>query len=100
MSLGVEWQDENGQVLGRYDGPVLQGMLFEFAERDSACLRFIDAYGDTTFNQLQIPVLLEELESLGADRELGDQLPVVRALLAFIEQARDQTHTYIKFIGD
>jgi hypothetical protein len=31
---------------------------------DTACLRFIDPYGETLFNTLQMPVLLEELESL------------------------------------
>jgi hypothetical protein len=100
MPIGVEWQDENGRVLARYEGPLLHARLFDHAEQNQACLRFIDPYGDTTFNQLQLPTLLAELESLGADRDLGEHLVVIRALLAFLEQARDQTHTYVKFIGD
>ena len=28
----------------------------------SVCLRFIDPYGDATFNQLQLPLLLRELK--------------------------------------
>ena len=100
MPMAVEWQDEKGRVLARYDGPLLHARLFEHAEQDEACLRFIDSGGDTTFNQLQLPVLLEELQSLGADRELGEGLQVIRALLAFLERARDEPHTYVKFIGD
>ena len=30
------------------------------------CLRFIDEYGDTVFNQLQAPVLIRELENAAA----------------------------------
>jgi hypothetical protein len=100
MPISVEWQDEDGHVLARYEGPDLHASLFDHAEQDQVCLRFIDPYGDTTFNQLQVPVLLAELESLGADRELGDHLDVIRALLTFLEQARDETHTYVKFVGD
>jgi hypothetical protein len=100
MPIGVEWQDEDGGLLARYEGPLLHARLLEHAEQDQACLRFIDPYGDTTFNQLQLPTLLVELESLGVDRALGEDLVVIRALLAFLEQARDQTHTYVKFIGD
>jgi hypothetical protein len=87
-------------LLARYEGPLLHAKHFEHAEQDQACLRFIDPYGDTTFDQLQLPILLAELESLGADRELDEELVVIRALLTFLEQARDQTHTYVKFIGD
>jgi hypothetical protein len=100
MPIAVEWQDEKGRVLARYDGPLLHARLFEHAEQDQACLRFIDPSGDTTFNQLQLPVLLAELESLGADRELGEQLQAIRALLAFLERARDQPHTYVKLMSD
>lgn len=32
--------------------------------QDTVCLRFIDPYGDTVFNQLQIPVLITEFETL------------------------------------
>jgi hypothetical protein len=32
----------------------------------TVCLKFIDAYGDTVFNQSQLPILLEELESVCA----------------------------------
>jgi hypothetical protein len=32
--------------------------------RATCCLRFIDQYGDTTFNQLQLPVLIDEFATL------------------------------------
>ena len=67
---------------------------------NSVCLRFIDPWGDTVFNQSQVPVLLVELEYSAAsqtDPELKSHLEKVCRLVA---RAKDQTHMYIKFIGD
>jgi len=66
----------------------------------TCCLRFIDPYGDSVFNQGQIPVLLEELRTLRhvtLDTELA---AVLTELCAFVEQAVGQIHTYVRFIGD
>ena len=63
-------------------------------------IRFIDPAGDTTFNQLQIPVLLGEL--MTAVRKCTN--PQAQAhgeqLISLIESAVGRTHTYVKFIGD
>jgi hypothetical protein len=50
MAIDVEWQDERGERVARYDGPPIDGRLPEHAPPESSCLRFIDPYGDTTFN--------------------------------------------------
>ena len=99
MAIDVQWQDERGVCISRYDGPPIEGRLPARAASDSACLRFIDPYGDTTFNLSQIEVLERELESLqlGDDAELAQQRD---ALLAFIQRMPDRLHRYLKFIGD
>ena len=99
MPIDVEWQDERGGQRARYNGPPVTRLLVERAEPTSPCLRFIDPYGNTTFNQHQLPVLIAELETLSAVTTDG-QAAVIRALLLFLATARDQVHTYIKFIGD
>jgi hypothetical protein len=35
--------------------------------QDTKCLAFVDPYGDTIFNQLQLPVLISELEAVLAE---------------------------------
>ncbi|CAN5339404.1 hypothetical protein BH09PAT4_BH09PAT4_09110 [soil metagenome] len=64
------------------------------------CLQFIDPWGDALFNQGQIPVLLRELH---AELPKVGQ-PEVRAhlekVIRLVERTVDQTHTYVKFIGD
>ena len=62
MAIDVEWQGENGEPILRYVGPPIDGRLGEAAPENSRCLRFLDAYGDTTFNSHQVPVLERELE--------------------------------------
>jgi len=95
----VELQDERGRTLARYDGPAVTRALVERADPASVCVRFIDPYGNTTFNQLQLPILVRELEALES-RTRDGQAQVVRALLAFLHQASDRVHAYVTFIGD
>lgn len=68
--------------------------------KDSYCLQFIDPWGDTVFNQAQIPVLLAELKrssQVQTDSGISAHLQKVCSL---VERAKDEIHTYIKFIGD
>ena len=54
---------------------------------DTVCLRFIDPYGDTIFNHLQLPLLLEELElhgRLATDAELREH---IRAMMELVKRA-------------
>jgi hypothetical protein len=66
----------------------------------SVCLRFIVPWGDTVFNQAQNSDLLNELSAEvreTRDPEVRDQLQKV---IRLVELARNETHTFIKFIGD
>lgn len=67
---------------------------------ETVCLRYIDAFGDTYFNQAQLSMLLQELRS--AERETDD--PEIREHLTkvvrLVERAIDRMHTYILFRGD
>ena len=66
----------------------------------SVCLRFVDAYGLTIFNQAQLPVLLSELErtaSLQTNPEIRSHIQEVCRL---VSGAKGKVHMYIKFVGD
>jgi hypothetical protein len=66
----------------------------------TVCLRFIDAWGDTVFNQAQITVLLEELRLAERTQSESEIKAHLGKVVRLVERALDQTHTYIKFIGD
>ncbi|HYS88819.1 MAG TPA: hypothetical protein VEN78_28015 [Bradyrhizobium sp.] len=66
----------------------------------SVCLRFIDPWGDTVFNQAQIPVLLAELERSAASQTNAEIKAHLQKICRLVAKAKDQTHMYIKFTGD
>ena len=102
MTWPVIWQNEHGEELGRLDDPGFLPELLPPSDESptTACLGFIDPYGDTVFNQAQLDQLLAELESRRASiRDLRVRRGLDQ-LLAFLRPCVDQLHTYIKIIGD
>src|SRR5687767_14971403 len=102
MTLPVIWHDEFGVELGRLYDPGFALELLPAADESvtTACLRFIDPYGDTVFNQAQLGELILELESR---RSRITDLPLRRRLdqlLEFLRPCAGQVHTYIKIVGD
>jgi hypothetical protein len=102
MPIDIFWQDENGQILEKaptWFNP--WGYMDEPQDLDSTkCLRFIDEYGDTAFNQYQISILIEELESLRQRSKNEQARESLELLISFVRKAEGQVHTYIKFVGD
>jgi len=91
--------DEAGSIRATFpDCEALHALLDARPSQDSCCLRFIDPYGDTTFNQLQLPVLAAELRAAAANGAPALRARI-EALAAFVESARE-TQMYVKFVGD
>jgi hypothetical protein len=100
QAITVVVQDEDGKPLAGdvvWRGPMLP------ADDDLGfpCLRFVDPYGDTVFNQIQIPVFLNELRRL-LDSPLPDEQACdIRAVTDLVEPfVVDRTLFYVKLIGD
>lgn len=66
----------------------------------SVCLRFIDPWGDAVFNQAQIPELLQELRGELAETRDTEVRSHLEKVIQLVQRAVNQTHTYIKFLGD
>ena len=99
MSIDVEIQDEQGRTLARYDGPALGLQFLKLAPPDSSCFRFILPWADTTFNEEQVKVLVNELRDAINNTESPSRRSELSSLVRFIEGAVG-VHTYVKFIGD
>ncbi len=103
MGINTAWINERNETKQEVfdNGMVLSNLTSRwFTLTDTVCLRFIEPWGDTVFNQSQIPVLLEELKaeiSFQSNPKTRNHLETVAQL---VERAVNQTHTYIKFIGD
>ena len=69
-------------------------------QANSVCLRFIDPWGNTVFNQAQLPVLLAEFQGAVAQQVDAEVKAHLGKVIRLLEQASGRTHTYIEFTGD
>lgn len=102
MGIDVRVESEDGVAEATlHDSDDLTEQLLPALEDErSPCLRFIDPYGDTTFNQLQLPFLIKELEAVVAT--VGDAILQKHgtAILKLAKRSASEVHTYLKFYGD
>ncbi len=103
MGVCIEVQDEQGEALSDMvcdTQNLLRRILPDFTDKSFACLRFIDPYGNTVFNILQMDAVIDELDRL-ADAHTGKEsqtlLGEIRKLAEF---SKKHPHQYLVFIGD
>jgi hypothetical protein len=63
-------------------------------------IQYIDLHGDTIFNQLQVPVLLDELRELTEQTQSDEERTFLKAVLDLVEGSKNQVHTHVRFCGD
>jgi len=92
-------QDETGNQVGEaVDFPV--NVLPPPEDERFVFLRFVDAYGDTVFNRLQIPAVIEELLVVKAGSNNQDERALIDKIVMLLRLGQEQPHLYVKFIGD
>jgi hypothetical protein len=102
VDVNVRWQDEDGKRIEEILDPDMRisHLVLNTDLDGTTCLQFIDPYGDTTFNRLQIPILIEELKSVANEVRDTDIRDHLLRVVELAEKSRDEVHTYLKFIGD
>ena len=101
MGINVQHETETDEVLDTLLDPnSLLVRLVTNEQDEGVCLRFIDSYGDTIFNQAQIPVLIREIHA-AIERSTDEEINAhASKVLDLIKKADGELHTYIRFIGD
>lgn len=97
--IRVVVQDEKGNEIGQAVD-VSTAVIAQPGDPRFACLRFVDPYGDTVFNTLQLAPLLKDIRLL---RELPNAIEneaAFRQVEALIERCQTEPHLYLKLIGD
>ena len=102
MGFDIRLEDEHGQQLGEVGDPrnLLHRLLPPSADASFSCLRFIDPYGDTVFNQMQIETFLAELARVAATATTGPELDLLQKIRELAERCKSEPHLHIKFYGD
>jgi hypothetical protein len=102
MGLVVALHNEQGQSLQEVvdDHNLLHHLLPPLADTSYQCLRFVDWYGDTVFNQLQMDTFLSELARLAEAATHPEELALLAGIRALAEECQRGVHLFVKFIGD
>src|SRR5437867_12863624 len=99
MGLSVRLKTEKDEQRGSVDDPrnLLARSLPSEEDRSFRCLGFIDLYGDTVFNYLQMPDLIDELKRI--DNGNSERSVIIAAVKRLAELRRDE-RLYLWFYGD
>ena len=92
-------QDEDGSQIG--EGCDFPTTLFPSIEDSRfTCLRFVDPYGDTVFNHLQVRAILDELSQLELVCKDHSVRGMIGQLRTLADRCLSEPHLYLKLIGD
>lgn len=61
-------------------------------------IKYLDPYGDATFNSLQLDDLLTDLRELEKNGRLKTKL--LTELTGLVSECKSEVHSYLKFFGD
>jgi hypothetical protein len=102
MGLAIALQDEFGGHLEIVTDPknILGRLLSEYSDYAHPILSSIDLYGDTIFNRIQMDRFLAEWAEALANAKTPEQKDLISAVEILARRCRDETHLYLKFIGD
>jgi hypothetical protein len=102
MGINIALEGENGDVLESVtDGRNLRRRLLPSDTRQPCpLLGFIDPYGDTVFNRLQMDQFLAEWKTVADRATTEEERVLVTGVGALAERCKAGVHLYLKFIGD
>src|SRR5687767_6049566 len=98
MGLTIVLEDENGGAIQTLPKELAYEELENINLDDFILLKYIDFYGDTTFNTLQLDYLIGDFEKLKP--MLVSQREIIQQIINLAKRSQDEVHTYIKFYGD
>jgi len=103
VAFDINREDEDGHVIEslEFDTGPLSRLLPDFRDESFHCLRFIDPYGNTTFNRFQVEhQFLPEWKRLYDRAESRDDRRLLRAVEHLARRCLEDVHLYLKFVGD
>jgi len=78
------------------------GITFPVPTGDTSynLLCYIDPYGDTVFNRLQMDVFLAEWERIRRTAQTPEQVEAWASVRELARKCGEEPHFYLRFIGD
>lgn len=100
MSVFVSIEDQEGEGLAPVvDVDRLHRRFGRLSE--GVCLRFVSEEEDASFNQLQLPLLVAELDQLGEAADLSDvERDELTRVLRLCRRFQDKRGVHARFYGE
>lgn len=99
MAWTVILEDEHKEMLSRLDEEFASERLFDEAIRsDFKLLKYLDPYGDTIFNNVQMSDLVSDLKLLQEKEK--DENTLIQNIINLANRCETETHVYLVFYGD
>ena len=98
MPLTVTLEDGHHEEVNRIKSPFVAYKIMQDVSflKKTKLLKYIDLWGDTTFNQMQMDDLLSDFKFL----KEYDNSPVIDEIIKLIIECKNDIHTYVVFYGD
>jgi hypothetical protein len=100
MGLVIALEDEDGNPIRSIEDPrnEFRSLLPSPNCQDFSQIKFVNWYGDTVFNRLQLPTVIAELEQCKGTSEDGNR--ILAAIIDLCREAAAKHHLYVRFSGD
>lgn len=102
MGIDLHIEDEHGKSIYCIsdDQQIFAHVINQTKMSEYSLLKYIDPYGDTTFNNMQLNDLLYDLSSLHTTISDIATRKYVNKLISLLENYTNTNHVYFKFYGD
>lgn len=98
--MNVYLVDENGKEIDYIiDTNGLISQIIPYNNEKFPLMRYIDLYGDTIYNRLQMPQILAELTII-KKTITPKEIVYILNIEALINRGLKEPHLYLKFVGD
>src|SRR5437879_6092020 len=95
--INIVMQDEHGCDLSERIN-VRSSLVAKNGEVQFVCLRFVDPYGDTVFNRIQMEFVLKDLDLLESQNQKEEDRSLIEEIKTLCLRCQSEPHLYLKFI--
>ena len=99
--LTINLEDESGGVIESIqDNGLLGKYIPEANDKNYCCAKYINRWGNTIFNELQMDDLIKELVIITSESDDKEVKMLIDQIDNLVQIAKKSVHKYIKLIGD
>ena len=102
MALLIALENEFGEKIENIGDTenIFQNALTKNDEEIYELLKYVDLYGNTVFNNLQMDNLIKDLNYLLKNVKNESEKEIIEAIYLLCKKCKNGVHLYIKFYGD